>query len=158
MNKREMFTGIFCAVFAAAVALPALAQERKQITGDDIAKATPSGTVDVEGEQIRLILGGSSGRGVLHFRGKDYPFTFKGGTVGGIGVTSVQATGNVYFLNKVEDFEGTYSAGTLGAALVKGAGRSSFQNDKNVYLEMRGKQEGVALNLGIGVATVTFVK
>jgi len=157
MNKFGVVTGVFCAAIAASMALPALAQEKLQ-SAVDISKETPSGTIDVDAEQVRLIIGGSGGKGVLHFQGKDYPFTFKGGSVGGIGVTKVQAVGNVYFLKQVEDFPGTYTAVTVGAAVGGGKGMSSFQNDKGVYLDVKSKSEGLALNLGLAVATVEFVK
>ena len=157
MNKRGVVTGIFCAVIAAA-APPALAQDKQQATAVDISKEKPSGTIEVEAEQVRLIIGGSGGKGVLRFQGKEYPFTFKGGSAGGVGVTKVTAVGNVYFLKKVEDFPGTYTAVTAGAAVVKGKGMSSFQNNKGVYLEVKSKSEGLALNLGLAVATVEFVK
>jgi hypothetical protein len=158
MNGRTLVAGFLVAVISAAFALPGFAQDKPQGTAVDISKEKPSGTVEVSAEQIRLILGGSQGKGTLRFKGKSYPFTFKGGSAGGIGVTKVQAVGNVYFLKNVEDFPGTYTAVTSGAAVVKGKGRSSFQNDKGVYLQMRSKQEGVGLSLGLAVATVEFVK
>ena len=158
MKNRMMLCGVLCASLAILTPLTFAAEAGKAVTGEDLKNAKPSGTIDVDAEQVRLIIGGSSGKGVLHFKGKNYPFTFKGGSVGGVGVTKVQATGEVYFLNRVEDFAGTYSAATAGAALGKGGGRSSFQNDKGVYLSLRSKTEGVALNLGLAVATVELVK
>jgi hypothetical protein len=151
---------------AALVALAALgfqtnagAQDNKpRYTAEDIAKAKPNGTFELTAEQIRLLLGGASGRGTLNYGGKTYPFTIKAGTVGGVGVTKVNATGNVYFLNKVEDFAGLYSAATIGAALGAGAGASQYQNDKGVFLSVKSKTEGVALNMGLGAVQVDFVK
>jgi len=161
MNKREMMSGVFCAVIAAAVALPALAQApaQKQYAAEDIAKAKPSGTITLDQEQINLIFGGSSGKGVLTFKGKTYPFTMKGGSAGAsIGFTKVHAAGDVYFLNKIEDFTGKYSSAGAGAAAVKGVGTASYQNDKNVYLKLKQQTSGAELVLGIGVFDVQFVK
>ena len=59
-------------------------------------------------EQMRLIMSGTAGKGMLHFNGKDYRFTFKSAS-GGLGAKAVKkmsATGNVYFLNGIEDFPG----------------------------------------------------
>ena len=159
MNKREMMSGVFCAVIAAAVALPALAQGQKPYSAEDIAKAKPSGTITLDQEQINLIFGGSSGKGVLTFKGKTYPFTMKGGSAGAsIGFTKVHAAGDVYFLNKIEDFTGKYSSAGAGAAAVKGVGTASYQNDKNVYLKLKQQTSGAELVLGIGVFDVQFVK
>lgn len=157
MKKHFVVTGILCAAMAAVVALPALAQ-RKPITAEDIAKAKPTATLTFEAEQIRLIIGGSKGNGVLTFKGKKYPFSVKGGSVGGVGVTKSHGTGDVYFLNKIEDFPGTYSAATIGAVAVKGVGGSSYENNKGVYIAVKSKGEGLALNLGLAIIEVTLDK
>ena len=136
MKKHYLVTGILCAAMAAVVALPALAQ-RKPITAEDVAKAKPTATLEFDAEQVRLIIGGSSGKGVLTFQGKQYPFTVKGGSVGGIGVTKSHGTGDVYFLTKIEDFPGTYTAATIGAVAVKGVGGSSYENNKGVYIAVK---------------------
>ena len=147
------------AATAFAAAFPAGAQEAKpRYTAEDISKAKPSGRIEVEAEQLRLILGGAAGRGVLHYQGKQYPFTLKAATVGGAGYSKVTATGNVYFLKRVEDFEGIYSAVTVGATAVKGAGASQYENKAGVFLDVRSKTEGVALTLGLAGVQVTLAK
>jgi hypothetical protein len=115
-------------------------------------------TIDFEAKQLRLIVGGSKGKGVLHFQGKDYPFTAKGASVGGAGYTDVEGTGTVHFLTKVQDFAGTYTGLGIGAALVKGKGASTFQNSKGVVISTKGKADGVALNLGAGAIKITLSK
>jgi hypothetical protein len=121
-----------------------------------IQNGPPSATLDVEGKQLRLLVGGGTGKGVLHFKGKDYPFTAKGGSVGGVGYVEVEATGNVYFLDKLEDFPGTYGAITAGAALVKGAGASSWQNQKRVVIILKSKSKGAALTLGVAAINISL--
>ena len=79
-------------------------------------------------------------------------------TAGGVGVTKVSATGDVYFLEKLEDFPGTYSAVTIGAAVVGGAGASQYENNKGVFVSVKSKTEGVGLNLGLGAVQVAFAK
>jgi hypothetical protein len=127
-------------------------------TADEIAKAKPSGTFELSAEQVRLLIGGASGKGTLNYKGKTYPFTIKGLSVGGVGVTKVTATGTVYFLEKLEDFAGTYSAATIGATLGAGAGGSQFENNKGVFLSVRSKTEGVGLSLGLGGVQIAFAK
>lgn len=161
MNAKIVIAGILAAVLSAAVPTVASAQEMGKQEGANkatIPEGPPDGTMEFKGEQFRLILGGGSGSGVLHFQGKDYPFTAKGGSVGGVGVTEVEAMGNVYHLAKIEDFPGNYSGATMGAALVKGAGTSSWQNTKGVVIVVKGKQTGAALNLGIVSWNVTLTK
>ena len=133
-------------------------KSRSQHTAADIKAAKPSGTVEVEAEQLRLILGGARGKGVLTYQGKTYPFTVKAASVGCVGYNKVNAVGNVLFLSKLEDFPGTYTAVSAGATVGKGAGASQFENTKGVLLDLRSKSEGLALTLGIGAAEVEFVK
>ena len=160
-RRSNLAAAVATAIALAAVALPAYvsAQDIKpRHTAEEIAKAKPSGTIEVEASQLRLIVGGAQGKGMLHYKGKSYPFTMKGGTVGGIGATKVTAAGDVYFLDNVADFAGTYSAATIGAALGPGVGGSQYENNKGVYIKVRSKTEGVALNMGLGVVTITLAQ
>ena len=140
-----------------AIAQPT--ETKPKHTAEEIAKSKPVATFDLTSEQLRLIVGGGTANGVLHYQGKQYPFRAKGATVGGVGYTKSTATGDVYFMDKVEDFAGTYSAVTIGAtAGTAGGGGSQYENQKGVYVRVRSKSEGLALNLGLGVVTVEFVK
>ena len=56
---------------------PAMADEKTAA-----GAAAPSATLELESEQMRLIYGGTAGKGTLHFQGKDYAFTFKTASAG----------------------------------------------------------------------------
>ncbi|RPI44090.1 MAG: hypothetical protein EHM59_13715 [Betaproteobacteria bacterium] len=131
---------------------------RKQVTADELAKTPPSATFEFEGSQFRLIVGGGSGKGVLKYQGKDYPFTAKGASVGGIGGTAVHATGDVHFLKNLADFEGTYTGVSAGATAGKGAGGSQFENGKGVIITVKSRSEGLGLNLGVSGLSIAFAK
>jgi len=157
-------TGILAAtcfmLFATGFPQAALAQgtPAKQVTAVDLDKMKPSGTVTIDEEEIRLILGGARGKGVLNFKGKQYRFSVKGLSAGGIGIQKVHATGNVYMLNRIEDFPGKYTALVAGVDVVKGVGVGSFQNEKGVYVSLKEKGTGVALSLGIGLLELQLEK
>jgi hypothetical protein len=144
------------ALIGGSLSVSSMAGEQPIYTAEDIAKSKPVGTINVEAEQIRLILGGAKGKGVLHYQGKTYPFSLKAVTVGGVGVTKITAIGDVYFLKTPADFPGTYSAITAGATLGAGVGASQYQNGKGVFLSVKSKSEGVALSLGAGGVEVTM--
>ena len=159
MHKTIIAAAAAVLVLGAAPALSAEQEKaRSQHTAADIKAAKPNGTVEVEAEQLRLLLGGARGKGVLTYEGKTYPFTIKAASVGGVGYNKVNAVGNVLFLKKLEDFPGTYTAISAGATVGKGAGASQFENTKGVLLDLRSKSEGLAFTLGIGAAEVEFVK
>jgi hypothetical protein len=162
-NRRSFINSVAAGLFAAAmvsVPLAASAQATSQPkhTAEEIAKTKPSGRIEVSAEQLRLLVGGASGKGTLYYQGKQYPFTLKALTAGGVGYTKVNATGDVYFLDKLEDFPGTYSAATIGATVGKGLGGSQYENNKGVFLSVKSKTEGLALNLGLGGVQVEMAK
>ncbi len=105
-----------------------------------------------------MLMGGTSGKGVLHFQGTDYPFTYKSASAG-VGaklVNKVTATGKVYSLSRVEDFAGKYTSITKTAMAGSSEVTASYKNDKGVTMVLQGKAEGVGLSLGGGMVTVTL--
>jgi len=159
MTRRFAIAACLVALAAGpSTAFAADTEPRTQVTADELAKTPPDATFEFEGSQFRLIVGGGSGKGVLKYKGKDYPFTAKGGSVGGIGATSINAVGTVHFLKNVADFEGTYTGVGAGATAVKGVGSSQFENSKGVILTVKSKTEGAALSLGANAVSITFVK
>jgi hypothetical protein len=127
----------------AAVALcpapSALAQQDK----------TPSGTVVIDQTQFALIFSGAFGGGTLHYKGKSYGFTIAGLGIGGIGIATMHATGDVYDLQNVGDFGGVYGQARAGYALGKESGGTLWlENPKGVYLHLKAEREGIILSLG----------
>jgi len=159
MRRTFLVAGCVLAL-ATAFAVPGQAADsgRKQVTADELAKTPPDATFEFEATQVRLILGGGGGKGVLKFQGKAYPFTAKGASVGGVGVTAVHAAGTVHFLKSLADFEGPYTGVGAGATVIKGAGASQFENSKGVILTVKSRTEGAALNLGANAINVTLTK
>lgn len=116
----------------------------------------PSATIEIDETQVMLLIGGSSGTGVLHFGGKSYKFKTEGVKVGGVGVQKVRLDGEIWNLKNTADFPGYYSAAQAGATLVKGVDGFWLSNDKGVKIRFKGKSEGVALNLGISALKFTM--
>jgi hypothetical protein len=141
--------------FLAAILLqPAYAE--KTVAGS----ATPVATLELASEQMRLIQGGTAGKGTLHFNGKDYLFTFKTSSagLGAKAVTSVKATGKVSGLQRIEDFEGKYTSILKGVIAGSSQARAKYKNDKGVVIELVGTVKGAGLSLGGGLATIKLVK
>ena len=95
------------------------------------------------------------GGGKLHFKGRNYPFTMNGLGVGGLGVSKLEATGEVYQLTRVSDLEGIYGQVRVGWALAnQGNGRLWLENDKGVVLRLRTKRQGLMLAVGADAVRV----
>jgi hypothetical protein len=158
-NNKVMIAGMFFALIGMTLPLAVFADDAMDSVAPGKPERVESGTVNIEAESMKLILGGAKGTGVLHYQGQDYPFKLSGVSVGGAGYTKVVASGTVYDLNSLEDFPGTYSGMGVGAVVVKGAGGSSWQNSKGVSISMHAETaEGLALNMGINSVTVEFTK
>ncbi len=66
----------------------------------------------------------------------------------------MSATGEVYDLKRVSDFAGTYVASKATFAVGGGKGDATLRNGNGVMIKIRSEQEGIALSLGPGGATI----
>ena len=93
----------------------------------------PSGTVRLQIVQASFIGSASKGGGVLQFQGHDYKFTTTGGGIGGFGLSKFEASGAVYGLKSVADFDGPYLQLRTGLAVgEQGKGKIWLRNPNGV--------------------------
>ena len=86
---------------------------------------------------------------MLNYRGKKYPFTVAGLGVGGIGVSKITATGEVYHLQNIADFPGAYAQGRYGfAAGTASKGDLWLKNASGVVMHLNAQRTGLMLSLG----------
>ena len=107
----------------------------------------PSGTVSIQTTSIAAGIGVEWGNGVLNYNGKQYPFSLQGLEVMGLGFSQVNATGQVYNLKQLSDFEGVYASAEAGATAGSGPAVTAMQNPHGVVLHLRASQEGAKLTL-----------
>ena len=116
-----------------------------------------TGTVEISQFQVAFIVSGALGGGTLSYNGQDYDFTIGGLGVGGFGASSIDATGTVYNLDKVEDFAGAFGQARAGIALgYDSAGSLWLENPQGVYMKLEAKRAGVMLSLGADAVYVKF--
>lgn len=116
-----------------------------------------SGTVEINQTRVSFLISGNTGGGVLHFQGRDYPFTIGGLGLGGIGVTKLIARGEVYDLPSVAQFPGMYSQLRTGITLGDtGSGRLWLKNGSGVVLKLRGEGKGVGLTMGADAVHISL--
>ena len=136
--------GLKAVLFAAFVAATSAHAEAQ-------TPSAPPAVARVSISQVQLAVVGSAavGGGTLHFKGRNYPFTINGLGVGGLGVSKLEATGEVYQLARASDLEGIYGQVRVGWALAnQGNGRIWLENDKGVVLRLRTKRQGLMLAVG----------
>jgi hypothetical protein len=119
---------------------------------DKKTEKKPDATLKLTEGQVGLGIGWSWGKGVLSFKGKEYPFKVAGLSVGDVGITKAEATGKVYNLKKLEDFNGNFVSAAAEATVGLGAGATAMKNDKGVVIYLLPKTKGANLKLaGEGV-------
>jgi hypothetical protein len=128
--------------FAAAVAITgALAAP---------AVAAPDARITFSGGSVAFIAGVNWGNGTLTYHGKRIALRVSGLTVGSIGASHYQATGEVYHLHHLRDIEGTYGSVEASATGGVGGGGIDMKNDKGVEIVAHSESSGLKLNLGPG--------
>ena len=123
------------------------------------AAAAPDGTIQFELYKAGFIVGGSGGKGTLTFKGKKYPVSIGGVSLGAtIGVSKAELIGQVYNLKKLSDIEGTYAAAQAGVAVGGGAKVFDLENSKGVKLKVKGKEIGLELALDLNGMQLSLKK
>jgi len=64
-----------------------------------------------------------------------------------LGLTQATATGEVFNLNKLEDFNGTYMAASIEGTLGAGAGAATMRNQNGVVIQLFTSTQGLNLKL-----------
>ena len=114
------------------------------------------GRLQFSSTSFGLLFGYSQGDGSLEFEGKNYPFTVSGVKVATIGVSKVDAIGQVYRLSELADFSGTYVNIEGGFTLIQGGGSAMLRNEKGVTLFLQNVQYGLDLTLGGGGLSIAL--
>jgi len=123
------------------------------------APKKPSGTVSINETQFALIIGGSTGGGVLTYQGKQYPFKLSGMSLGAnVGVSKLSASGEVYDLSDIAKFSGTFTKLESSITLGGGVGGTVLRNENGVIMRLTSTSQGLQLNLSASGVTVKLDK
>ena len=126
-----------------------------------VGLATPTraetGAVSVVFTKGGFIVGVGGGKGVLTFRGKHYPFTVSGMSVGlTVGASTTKFIGRALNLHSPADLAGSYAVGGAGAAVAAGAGGVQLQNANGVILQLSGPKVGAEVSAAVGGVTIAM--
>lgn len=113
----------------------------------------PDATLEITGKTVAIGVGFTEAKGTLHYQGRSYPVQMQGLSLAQAGASNIDATGEIYHLNRLQDVGGNYAAASAGAAVVDGRTETTMQNQNGVVIKMHAKTEGVDLRLSVdGVA------
>jgi hypothetical protein len=141
-RRRSIVIALFAMLTYAVVATPASAEV---------------GTVRVVFTKGGFIVGVGGGEGVLTFRGKNYPFTVSGASIGfTVGASTTKLVGRALNLRSPGDIAGSYAVAGAGGALAAGAGGVQLQNANGVILQLSGPKVGVELSAAMGGVTIAM--
>ena len=135
MNRKWIVSAALAALVA-VLAVPALADDK-----------TPDATLRLSEGTVAAGIGWNWGKGTLNWGGKSYPVKISGISVAEVGITSAEATGSVYNLKSLDDFDGVYAAAGAEGTAGKGAGVSSLRNSKGVVINLKSETKGANIKI-----------
>lgn len=119
---------------------------------------TPDATFRYSGGAVGVGIGGSWGTGTLQYQGKEYKFRLRGLDLVNVGASKVTASGDVYNLKSIADFNGTYAAASAGLAVAGGGSGTAMKNDRGVVIRMSSTSEGIQVKLAVEGVTIELEK
>ncbi len=128
------------AIIALSVVMNAALAEEKE----------PDATLKLSGGSVAAGIGVSWGSGTLTYKGKDYPIDVKGLSVGDVGAAKIEASGKVFNLKSLDDFNGNYTGVAAGAAVAGGGGVTTARNQNGVTVDLVSTTQGAKVALGGG--------
>jgi hypothetical protein len=121
------------------------------------AARADEGTVSLVIYKGGWIIGGSGGRGVLHFRGHTYALATGGIDYGLVfGGSKTILRGRVSNIYQPSDIAGVYGAAGAGIAVGRGARAIVLSNQKGAVLELSGQQFGLIANADLSGLAITL--
>ncbi len=140
-----------------ALALGSACSSSVKVGPESVAGLTPDGTVDMNEVQVAYIGNAGGGSGTLFYRGSSYPFRIAGLEVGGIGASTVDAQGEVYKMQNLSQFAGSYAQAHYGFALgATSSGDLWMQNHAGVIMHLKAKRTGLMLSLGADAISISM--
>jgi hypothetical protein len=126
------------------------------LSGLVFAQENPDATLKLTKGQVAAGVGWSWGGGVLTYKGTSYSFKVSGLSVGDVGITKATAVGDVFHLNKLSDFNGTYSASAAEGTVGAGAGVETLQNENGVVIRLQSTTKGVNFKIALEGMKITL--
>ena len=122
------------------------------------ASQAATGSVQLKIVKASFIVGVSGGQGVLRFGRRSYPLSIAGVSIGfSAGGSEANLVGTVSNIRRASDIAGTYSASTVGGAIITGGKQIlTLTNEKGAVMQLRGSQIGLEINLDLSGMAISL--
>ena len=110
-------------------------------------EAEPDATLQLTQTSVALLIGYTWGGGTLTHQGKTYPVEVDGLSFFALGFAQAKASAEVFHMKSVDDFNGTYVAGSVEGTAFAGAGATIMRNQNGVVIQLYTTTEGLNLKL-----------
>ena len=107
----------------------------------------PTATINLTGGSVAAGIGWVWADGDLTYQGKKYPIKLSGVSVVDVGAARITATGSVYNLTTLKDFDGNYTAASAGLTIGGGGSAAILRNEHGVVIKLLSTTEGLRFNL-----------
>jgi hypothetical protein len=115
-------------------------------------------TIALETKQVSVGVGWSWGSGTIKYKGETHRFKIDGLSINSVGASASAATGYVYNLPKLSDFEGTYTAVEASGTAGGGKGIATMKNQNGVRITIHSTSQGLEVVAGPEGMKITLTK
>lgn len=115
-------------------------------------------TLALETKQVSVGIGWTWGSGTVKYKGESHRFKIDGLSLNSVGASESAATGFVYNLSKLSDFEGTYTAVEASGTAGGGKGIATMKNQNGVRITIHSTSQGLEVVAGPEGMKITLTK
>jgi hypothetical protein len=144
MSKTMLRAAVAAVLVAGGLAVPAS-------RADD---AAPDGTLSLSGGAVAAGVGFVWGSGTLTYQGAPHAVKVSGLSVVDVGAAKIDASGSVYHLKSLKDFDGAYTSFAAGATIAGGGGAAYLKNQNGVVIKLNSTSTGLRFNLSASGVTL----
>ena len=148
--RKLVASSIASALLSAAMLVHAQNASEPVTAGEspDVVTGTqPEGSVNFTGGSVAAGIGFSWGHGELSYGGQSHAFKISGVSLVDVGAASVSASGHVYNLKNLADFDGNYVAMAAGMTVAGGGSAAYLKNEHGVIIKLHSTDVGLRFNL-----------
>lgn len=147
MSNTFLSAALAAVLVAGGLAVPAASRA-------DDAATQPDAALSLSGGAVAVGVGFVWGSGQLDYKGAPHAVKVSGLSVVDVGAAKLSATGAVYNLKTLKDFDGTYTAFAAGATVAGGGGVAYLKNQNGVVIKLNSTATGLRFNLSANGVTL----